>query len=223
MEFLSQQFESRTPKYPLHLVLHSTLSQRYGGDAKKTGNYKVVNLPFHPSTGFHEYRFGKPPTPISFIGPVNWGIDWSPEKVSFYVDGVWLHDMNDTRYVPSVAGKMVLSHWSNGQPLWSGGPPEEDAKIVVSYVKAYFNSTDPVRQYDHRLRCTGREGPEIYCPIPEQKGPPPTGDVYFFYKDGYKAINQSIYGKSVNAAMVSKPLSYTFWITVILLLGFYWL
>jgi len=148
--------------------------------------------------------------------------DWSPEKVSFFADGKWIVDIDDTRFIPKVAGKMIVSHWSNGQPLWSGGPPEGDAKIVISYVKAYFNSTDPTRHYDHYMRCTDRTTRQIICPIPNQMGPP-NHEVYFFYKDGYKAINQSIYGKTVNTGNASSPRGKTIWITTILTAIYYWL
>jgi len=65
MEFLSQQFKES--HYPVHLVLHSVLTQRNGGDAQNTPSYKVVPLPFNPTDGFHEYRFGRHPLhrPIS--------------------------------------------------------------------------------------------------------------------------------------------------------------
>jgi hypothetical protein len=56
MEFLSAQMNSTSS--PVNLVLHSTLSEIDGGDAKNTPTFKVVPLPFKPVDGFHEYRFG---------------------------------------------------------------------------------------------------------------------------------------------------------------------
>ena len=57
MEFLSSQMNETA--FPVNLVLHSTLSFQNGGDASSTPSYKVVNLPFQPSNGIHEYRFGE--------------------------------------------------------------------------------------------------------------------------------------------------------------------
>lgn len=47
--------------------------------------------------------------------------------------------------VPSVGVHLVLQHWGTGIPLWSGGSPETDALVTASYVRAYFNSSDPER------------------------------------------------------------------------------
>ena len=56
MEFLSAQTTDKL--WPVNLVLHSVVSQKFGGDASLTPSYKVVNLPFRPSDGLHEFRFG---------------------------------------------------------------------------------------------------------------------------------------------------------------------
>lgn len=103
--------------------------------------------------------------------------------------------MTEEEYVPSVPGKIVLSHWSNGQPLWSGGPPSEDSKLVVSYAKAYFNSSDHARQADFAKRCKNPSAVNATCRIPDQIGPPKFGDYNFFSKDpsGNKTNNQTIW------------------------------
>ncbi|KAL6786450.1 glycoside hydrolase family 16 protein [Trichoderma sp. SZMC 28012] len=124
MEFLSREFDPVKKIYPANLVIQSEASRKAGYDASKTGTFKVVNLTFDPTAGFHEYRF-----------------DYLPNRVLFYADSQLLAEMNGTS-VPSGPGHIILQHWSNGNPLWSGGPPEEDAVLTVSYVKAYFNSSD---------------------------------------------------------------------------------
>jgi hypothetical protein len=48
-----------------------------------------------------------------------------------------------TENIPSGPGRLHISHWSNGNPGWSAGSPQNDAVLTVSYVKAYFNSSDP--------------------------------------------------------------------------------
>lgn len=123
--------------------------------------------------------------------------DWQPGSVTFYADGKLLHTMSDIRYVPQAAGKVVLSHWSNGNPLWSGGPPVEDAKITVSYVQAYFNSSNPTRVKDHARRCPNPNAPNAICQIPDLTSPPEVGKVHFFSQasNGNMTNNQTVYAR----------------------------
>ncbi|KAL7808425.1 family 16 glycoside hydrolase [Trichoderma gracile] len=124
MEFLSREFDASKKLYPVNLVIQSEASRQAGYDASKTGTFKVVNLTFDPTEGFHEYRF-----------------DYLHNRVLFYADSKLLAEMNGTS-VPSGPGHIILQHWSNGNSKWSGGPPTQDAIMTVSYVKAYFNSSD---------------------------------------------------------------------------------
>ncbi|KAL7929490.1 glycoside hydrolase family 16 protein [Trichoderma chlorosporum] len=140
MEFLSREFDPEKKIYPVNLVIQSEASQQAGYDASKTGTFKVVNLTFDPTIGFHEYRF-----------------DYLPSRVLFYADSQLLAEMNGTS-VPSGPGHIILQHWSNGNPLWSGGPPTEDAVITVSYVKAYFNSSDANVQSSWAESCQKARG-----------------------------------------------------------------
>lgn len=98
-------------------------------------------------------------------------IDWTPTSVSFYVDSnhLWTNTLPD--FVPSSPGYLVLNHWSNGNSGWSRGPPKEDARVTVTYVKAYFNSTDPVRQRDFSSACRKPSSDSI-CQITPQAEPP---------------------------------------------------
>ncbi|KAH7127703.1 glycoside hydrolase family 16 protein [Dactylonectria macrodidyma] len=124
MEFLSREFDSGKGVYPMNLVIQSKQSQEAGFDASKTGTFRRVNLDFDPTAGFHEYRF-----------------DYTPGLVIFYTDSKQVAVMDGSE-MPSAAGHLILQHWSNGNPKWSGGPPAKDAMLTVSYVKAYFNSSD---------------------------------------------------------------------------------
>jgi beta-glucanase (GH16 family) len=150
MEFLSKQFN--TSVGAVNFVLQSPQSVHDGYDAANTSDFKVHSLPFRPDQEFHEYRF-----------------DWSRDKVSFYVDGKWLHDM--TGNVPRSAGTLFLNHWSNGDPAWSAGPPKKDTVMTISYVKAYFNSTDEARHEKYEDRCPEYD-PKKVCQIPDQKVAP---------------------------------------------------
>lgn len=186
MEFLSEQWVFENNTFPVNLVLQSTASIAAGYNAKNTGNYIVANLPFNPTTGYHEYR-----------------IDFIPGNVIFLADGHELAHMNTTA-VPDMPGHMILTQWSNGNPLWSSGPPTEQAVMTVSYVKAYFNSSLASRQADWTRRCQDDSGPNAICPIPDQiVAPDPnitttndTANPYFFSDQKNKTNNQTVYGKS---------------------------
>lgn len=129
MEFLSMEYNRGNGTYPVNLVIQSKESAARGYDASTTAMYKIVNLGFDPTIDFHEYRF-----------------DYLPGKVYFYADSTLLAEMEGPE-IPDQAGHLILQHWSNGNARWSGGPPKEDATMTVSYVKAYFNSSD-TRKHD---------------------------------------------------------------------------
>ncbi|RKK67693.1 hypothetical protein BFJ69_g14274 [Fusarium oxysporum] len=135
IEFLSQEFDHDNGIYPINLVVQSKKSLEAGYDASKTGSFKRVRLDFDPTDAFHEYRF-----------------DYLPGQVLFYADGKLLARMKGGD-MPSSGGHLILQHWSNGNPLWSGGPPKEDATVTVSFVKAYFNSSNSERQSQLVQRC----------------------------------------------------------------------
>ena len=75
---------------PIWLVLHSPSGS----------NYQQHQLPFLPQTGYHEYRF-----------------DWTPDRVSYYVDDTWMADL--ITGMPTVPGALHMFHWSTGDPNWS--------------------------------------------------------------------------------------------------------
>ncbi|PTB35389.1 glycoside hydrolase family 16 protein [Trichoderma asperellum CBS 433.97] len=152
MEFLSREFDPKKKVYPVNLVIQSEASLQAGFDASKTGTFKVVNLTFDPTAGFHEYRF-----------------DYLQDRVLFYADSQLLAEMSGSS-VPTSPGHLILQHWSNGNPLWSGGPPEEDAIMTVSYVKAYFNSSDSDVQSSWNSSCQkalSKGSNETVCVVPD--------------------------------------------------------
>ncbi|KAK5988766.1 hypothetical protein PT974_10255 [Cladobotryum mycophilum] len=135
MEFLSREFDKKTNNFPVNLVIQSKAAEAAGFNAEGTDTFKRVNLTFDPTEGFHEYRF-----------------DFLPDRVLFYADSELLADMGGNA-IPTSSGHLILQHWSNGNVGWSGGPPTEDAVLTVSYVKAYFNTTDTKRQTSWAKRC----------------------------------------------------------------------
>lgn len=170
MEFLSSQYNDSSR--PVNLVLQSPESLKNGFDAANTGSFDVKQLPFSPDDGFHEYRF-----------------DWSPESVSFYADGTLLQRMD--RAVPSSAGHITFSHWSNGDPRWSGGPPEDDAIVTIQYFKGYFNSSLDARQSGFKKRCKDPSAAKAICPVPEIDQNPDAKS-FFFVEEKNMAKDQIV-------------------------------
>jgi hypothetical protein len=183
MEFLSSEFDVENNTFPVNLVLQSAQSVAQGYNAAGTGNYIVANLPFNPTTGFHEYR-----------------IDFIPGSVIFYADSHVLVTM-DSSAIPTQAGHLILAHWSNGNPLWSAGPPAVDAVMTISYVKSYFNSSLTERTQAFESRCKDPHTPYAICRVPDQKiAPDPDGsngnataNTYFFINTQNQTTGQIVY------------------------------
>ncbi|KAI1374622.1 glycoside hydrolase family 16 protein [Hypoxylon crocopeplum] len=172
IEFLSSEFNKGNNTFPVNLVLQSQESKAAGFDASKTADFRKINLPFDPTTAFHEYR-----------------IDFLPDRVLFYADAELLTEMNGTG-VPSTPGNLQLSHWSNGNADWSQGPPTTDATTTISYVKAYFNSSLESRQQDYQTRCTDASAPTAVCAIPNSNA------TFFFSNVDNMTPNQTTYHTS---------------------------
>jgi hypothetical protein len=183
MEFLSSQFSVENNTFPVNLVLQSAQSAAQGFSTAGANNYVVANLPFNPTTAFHEYR-----------------IDFVPGSVVFYADSHVLATMKTSTSVPQ-PGHLILTHWSNGNPLWSAGPPTQDATMTISYVKTYFNSSLADRSQAFASRCKDPQAPNAICTIPDQVVPPDpagpngntTANTYFFSNHENSTVGQIIY------------------------------
>lgn len=145
MEFLSHEFDPVEGRFPLNLVVQSRESGQAGFDAHSTNTFETINLGFDPTADFHEYRF-----------------DYLPGRVSFYIDSHPVCEMTGGS-IPSSAGHLILQHWSNGNDQWSGGPPTEDAIVTVSYVKAYYNSSET----SHNLFAECHGSMDRVCVVPD--------------------------------------------------------
>ncbi|TQV92317.1 hypothetical protein V2A60_007008 [Cordyceps javanica] len=190
MEFLSTEYDRENNRYPVNLVVQSKASAARGYDASGTSTYKTINLDFDPSAGFHEYRF-----------------DYLPEAVHFYADSKLLAQMEGAE-IPDSAGHLILQHWSNGNAKWSGGPPKEDATIVVSYVKAYFNSSDASREHHWKTGCGS--GRVDACLVPNGTAGDATDGGQFFNPNH----TQDSSGESLAPAIMPR-----LWYFLLLLIG----
>ena len=182
MEFLSKQMNDTSS--PVNLVLQSPQSAQQGFSAQGTGDFANKQLPYRPDEGFHEYRF-----------------DWSPTAVEFYADGVLLQTLSKS--VPDSPGHITLSHWSNGDPGWSSGPPASDAILTVEYLKGYFNSSDPKRQEDWKSRCPSTATLNATCEVPELKEAPngnSSAHTFFFSQQKNMTTNQTLSGEKSAAS-----------------------
>jgi len=209
MEFLVKDFASSNSSWPVNLVLQSLESAKAGHDASKTGNFFRVYLPFNPAENFHEYR-----------------IDYFENRVSFYMDGILLKHMYGPA-IPTSAGHMVLSHWSNGDRMWSGGPPQKEAAMLVRWVKAYFHSADPQIAQRRKDYCgskiankpaTANPAVASYeprvpypftCPVKQGK----QGDGQFFTEIPDHALEQTFFGNEASGVRT------WCWTSMILLVG----
>lgn len=176
MEFLSKDFRDSNSSYPVNLVLQSSQAAANGFDAQKTTNFVTAYLPFNPTTAFHEYR-----------------IDFLSGQVLWYADGHLLAHMTSSA-VPTSGGHLILQHWSNGNPLWSGGPPTRDAMMMVSHIRAYFNSSRAERQHDWATRCVDAKAPAAICAIPEFTEH--NASTWFFSEQNNMTNNQTVYGEN---------------------------
>jgi len=108
-----------------------------------------------------------------------------------------------TSNVPNFPGHVTLSHWSNGDPKWSAGPPATDAILTIEYLKGYFNSSDAGRQADWRKRCQEVTAVNATCAIPEVMAAPNGNDsakTFFFSQQPNMAANQIVSGSKKSDA-----------------------
>jgi beta-glucanase (GH16 family) len=159
MEFLSSNLNLTSN--PVALVMQTPDSVAAGYNAANTSTFQMAQLPFAPDQGFHEYRF-----------------DWAPNRVTFFADGQWLQDLE--WIYPVAPGHISVNHWSNGNSKWSQGPPAQDAVMTVQYVKAYFNTSDSVKNQDFEEGCGTGNGSA--CAIPDGYAPT-AGNLSTFFMD----------------------------------------
>jgi hypothetical protein len=129
-------------------------------------------------------------------------IGLAPERIVFFADGQLLQEFENTfdGDTPDAPGILMLNHWSTGNPGWSGGTSAQNAVLTLSYVKAYFNSSNTTRGIEWRGACGDQwQGQTCQIPdfppggiAPESSGALNSGKTEFFmYQDGN--VNQTMY------------------------------
>lgn len=208
MEFLSKQQQQQhdVQKGFANLVVQSPPagSVQPGSVDNNTSPefFDLHSLDFNPAEGYNEFRF-----------------DWLSDRVDFYANGRLLKSTREN--VPDAAGSLHLIHWSNGDEGWSGGPPGEDAALVISYVKAYFNSSSGETSRESLRSC--EDGGKI-CGVPSQEISPnhlgmkgnDTGRTFFFTEQGGDLDDQDtgIGGHRSSNGMAAGPS--VMWISLLL-------
>ena len=127
-----------------------------------------------------------------------------------------------TSAIPTSPGHITLSHWSNGDPKWSAGPPTEDAILTVEYLKGYFNSSDPARQQDWSKRCVNPSAVNSTCPVPEITQAPDGNSsalTFFFSRQTNDTVNQTVSGSKQKSEGVALGMSGTGMAASILMLS----
>lgn len=66
----------------------------------------------------------------------NYGIKWTPDSVSWYVDGIWIH--TETQYVPRVPLSILMNHWPGdmshpGMINWLDEIDDNELPTTVEY------------------------------------------------------------------------------------------
>jgi beta-glucanase (GH16 family) len=69
-----------------------------------------------------------------------WSWVWLPDIVHFGLDAKY--STNLTTNVPQAPGRLALSHWSDGNPKYSLGPPSQSATDTISLLWAVYNDTN---------------------------------------------------------------------------------
>ena len=70
----------------------------------------------------------------------DWAFVWLPEVVHYGLDGNYSSFL--TTNVPQAPGRLALSHWSDGNPLYSLGPPTQTSTNAIPFVWAVYNDTN---------------------------------------------------------------------------------
>jgi beta-glucanase (GH16 family) len=83
---------------------------------------------------YHEYRF-----------------DWTPGQAVFYIDGKEANRLYTN--IPSVPGRILVNHWTDGNANFSQGPPQRDAVMEVKNPTLFFNVSSSDNSSNGGMAC----------------------------------------------------------------------
>lgn len=88
--------------------------------------HRVINLAFDPSQAFHEY-----------------GFTWTYDQIEYFIDGKSITTFKRSEGAPiqTHEGTIMYNVWVSGNPAWGGGPPTQDATMVVDWCKYWPEGT----------------------------------------------------------------------------------
>lgn len=69
-----------------------------------------------------------------------WTFIWLPDVVYYGLNGDYSRKLSTN--VPQAPGRIALSHWSDGDPRYSIGPPIENSTNTVSFLQAVYNNAN---------------------------------------------------------------------------------
>lgn len=70
---------------------------------------------------------------------IEYRFDWFKDRIDYYIDSKYSHSLIVN--IPFLAGKILINHHSNGNPMWSRGPPFDVSTVIINYIELYFNSS----------------------------------------------------------------------------------
>ncbi|GAA5923244.1 glycoside hydrolase family 16 protein [Sporobolomyces koalae] len=108
IELLSSYYTKGYKQYLSAGVQFTNQATVVGGQSSTLGQ----PYGFDPTADFHNYT-----------------ITWTPTATLFYIDGELRNEFNTN--VPGVDAKIIFNNWANGDPMWSAGPPKEDAYFLI--------------------------------------------------------------------------------------------
>ncbi|KAJ6559116.1 hypothetical protein DFH09DRAFT_1161961 [Mycena vulgaris] len=121
------EFLSSDSDYYQHLYYTNQPGQLPNSDPDPDAAKLVANRRSYRTFGVHRFDWLPTKTVYSYAGSNNGAPITSTTTI--------------TKNVPTSSAEFVLNVWSNGDPLFSKGPPTADAIATVHYVHLYFNST----------------------------------------------------------------------------------
>ncbi|KAI9012699.1 concanavalin A-like lectin/glucanase domain-containing protein [Phycomyces nitens] len=104
----------------VHYAVHPQIYRPDGSPSPLTFGLKTLS--FDPTKGFHEYR-----------------LDWLPGRIDYFTDGLQTHQLS--KNIPREPGRIVINHWTDGNPNFGGAPPVKPAVLYVSKFSMMFNKT----------------------------------------------------------------------------------